>query len=355
MIRTFVRSSLDADHRSSAYKITCRQCGKSDRIGIGSRSGSLPPEVSAKKFKQRGWSIGKGVGDDICSICSVSNKIKLKPREITGEPVTLKLKDLSKIKELQGLAGGAPPPLALAAGTPPVLALEPPTAQETPVDKLLTVKEAVDANLASMYRIYENIRNGRLKCIKNEVGAFVIAESELKSFFGKKPTVAPKTAPTPIVNEPAPVVVEPKPLLNDGASEMNFDPKIPQEMTKEDRRIIFAEIDMHYLDETRGYEAQYDDKRVAEGLKVPMAWVRTIREDNFGPERGEAINDEIAKMVAAKEEIDKSITTMRDLWEEINKTLDAFVVRHNDLSNEAKKSREAATALMAKIDFITRK
>jgi hypothetical protein len=306
--------------------------------------------VSAKKFKQRGWTIGKGVGDDICSICVVSNKIKFKPREITAEPVTLKLKDLSKLKELQGLAGGTPPVLALAAGTPPVLALEPPTAQETPVDKLLTVKEAVEAKWATMDRMYEYIRRGKLKCIKNERGAFVIAESELQRFFNNK-----TSNPAPKVNEPAPAVVEPKPLLNDGASEMNFDPKIPQEMTKEDRRIIFAEIDMHYLDETRGYEAQYDDKRVAEGLKVPEAWVRTIREDNFGPERGEAINSEIAKMAAAKEEIEKSITAMRDLWGEINKTLDAFVVRHNDLSNEAKKSREAATALMVKIDFITRK
>jgi len=60
-------------------------------------------------------------------------------------------------------------------------------------------------------------------------------------------------------------------------------------------------------------------------------------------------------MAAAKEDLEKSITAMRDLWEEINKSLDAFVVRHNDLSNEAKKSREAATAIMVKIDFITRK
>jgi predicted nucleic acid-binding Zn-ribbon protein len=84
-------------------------------------------------------------------------------------------------------------------------------------------------------------------------------------------------------------------------------------------------------------------------------WVRTIREDNFGPERGEAINTELENLRAAKDDIDKSISAMRDLWEEINKTLDAFVVRHNDLSNEAKKSREAATAMMIKIDYFTRK
>jgi hypothetical protein len=345
MNRSFVRSTLDGGHRTSAYKIVCRQCGKTDKVSAASLSGTLPPEVSAKKFRQRGWAVGNRLGDDLCNICVAANKIGRKQPSATVTPITFNLADLGKLYE-NHMAEEAPQTDAVPEFT---------TAQETPVEKFFTVKEAVDANFASMYRIYENIRNGRLKCVKNEVGAFVIAESDLKSFFSKKLTLKLKPVPDPIVNEPAPIVVEPQPLLNDGVNEMNFDPKIPQEMTKEDRRIIFAEIDMHYLDETRGYEAQYDDKRVAEGLKVPEAWVRTIREDNFGPERGEAINDEIAKMAAAKEDLEKSITAMRDLWEEINKSLDAFVVRHNDLSNEAKKSREAATAMMVKIDFITRK
>ena len=341
MIRNFARSSLDAEHHSSAYKIICRQCGKIDKIGIGSRSGSLPPEVSAKKFKQRGWVIGNKLGDDLCNICVASNKIVRKQPDATVTPITLKLENLSKLYETQ-----------MAAGNPKIdAAPEFTTAQETPVEKLYNVKEAHEAGFADLNKIYRLINAQKLECIKNAKGAFMLRESDLIRVFGP---LKGQLKPTSVV-DPAPAVVDPTPLLNDGVSDMNFDPKVPQEMTKEDRRIIFAEIDMHYLDETRGYEAAYDDKRVAEGLKVPMAWVRTIREDNFGPERGEAINTELENLRSAKEDIDKSIAAMRDLWEEINKTLDAFVVRHNDLSNEAKKSRETATAMMIKIDYLTRK
>jgi len=341
MIRSFARSSLDADHRSSAYKIVCKQCGKTDRIGVGSHSGSLPPEVSAKKFRQRGWAVGNKVGDDLCNICIVANKIKLKKPEASVTPITLKLKDLSKLQELQDLSGGAPP----------ALATEPPATQETPVDRLFTVKEAIETGWSNMDRMYDYIRKGRLKGIKNEKGVFVIAESELKRFFGEPR----KQKPSPSVDQPVPKLDDQKPVLNDGVNEMNFDPKIPQEMTKEDRRIIFSEIDSHYLDETRGYDRDWSDERVAKGLNVPLAWVRTIREDNFGPERGNVIAIEVEKLKAAKDEIDKSINAMRDLWMEINKSLDAFTVKHNALSDDAKKAHAKADALLVNIANLTRK
>jgi hypothetical protein len=341
MNRSFVRSTLDADHRTSAYKIVCRQCGKTDKIAASSRAGTLPPDVSAKKFKQRGWTVGSRVGDDLCNICVAANKIARKQPAAAVTHTALKLSDLGKLYENQMAAGK----------TQTEVVPEFTNTQEAPVDKLLTVKEAVEAGWAKMDRIYEYIRLGKVRGIKRQVGGVLVSENELRAHLGK-----PRHPPsTPLVNEPAPVVDDVKPVLNDGAPQMNYDPKIPPEMTKEDRRIIFSEIDLHYLDESRGYENLYDDKRIAEGLKVPMAWVRTIREDNFGPERGEVINAEVEKLKEAKAAVDKSIDAMRDLWEEINKSLDAFVVRHNDLSNEAKKSREAATAMMIKIDGLTRK
>ena len=338
MIRSFVRSSLDADHRSSAYKIVCKQCGKTDRIGVGSHSGSLPPEVSARKFRQRGWAVGNKEGDDFCNICTAANKIKFKKPEATVTPITLKLKDLSKLQKLSE-------------NTPPALAIEPPAAQETPVDRLFKVKEAIEAGWSNMDRMYDYIRKGRLKGVKNEKGVFVIAESELKRFFGEPR----KQKSIPSVDQSAPKLDDQKPVLNDGVNEMNFDPKIPQEMTKEDRRIIFSEIDSHYLDETRGYDRDWNDERVAKSLNVPLAWVRTIREDNFGPERGNVITIEVEKLNAAKEEIDKSINAMRDLWMEINKSLDAFTVKHNALSDDAKKAHVKADALLVNIANLTRK
>ena len=62
----------------------------------------------------------------------------------------------------------------------------------------------------------------------------------------------------------------------------------PPTMSREDRRLIFAKIDEVYLDETIGYSEGWTDSRVAEDLGVPVAWVKTIRAENFGEERSNA-------------------------------------------------------------------
>ncbi len=58
----------------------------------------------------------------------------------------------------------------------------------------------------------------------------------------------------------------------------------PREMSREDKRLIFGKIDGVYLDEKRGYEDGWSDLRVANDLGVPLAWVRGIREADFGAE-----------------------------------------------------------------------
>ena len=62
----------------------------------------------------------------------------------------------------------------------------------------------------------------------------------------------------------------------------------PQEMTREDRRLIFAKIDDVYLDENTGYSEGWTDSRVANDLGVPLAWVKNIRSENFGEEQSNA-------------------------------------------------------------------
>lgn len=57
----------------------------------------------------------------------------------------------------------------------------------------------------------------------------------------------------------------------------------PREMSKDDRRIVFAKIDEVYVGEEKGYDAGWTDERVAKDLGVPRAWVTTIREEFFGP------------------------------------------------------------------------
>lgn len=91
-------------------------------------------------------------------------------------------------------------------------------------------------------------------------------------------------------------------------------PKVepPREMTREDRRLIFAKLDEHYLDEIRGYDTGWTDDRVAKDLGVPRAWVGKVRDENFGPEEGsgeilriqQAIAELKAQAVALLEQID---------------------------------------------------
>ena len=61
-------------------------------------------------------------------------------------------------------------------------------------------------------------------------------------------------------------------------------PVPPREMSRKDRRIIFAKLNDVYLDERDGYSNGWSDQRVADDLNIPRAWVKSIREENFGPD-----------------------------------------------------------------------
>lgn len=60
----------------------------------------------------------------------------------------------------------------------------------------------------------------------------------------------------------------------------------PREMSRDDRRIIFAKIDEVYVG--NGYSAPWTDAGIAKDLGVPRAWVAQVREEMFGPEGSNA-------------------------------------------------------------------
>lgn len=68
----------------------------------------------------------------------------------------------------------------------------------------------------------------------------------------------------------------------------------PIEMSREDKRVIFAKLNEVYVDERIGYGDGWGDGRVSQDLGVPLAWVRLVREENFGPD---ASNDEIRGLI----------------------------------------------------------
>jgi len=55
------------------------------------------------------------------------------------------------------------------------------------------------------------------------------------------------------------------------------------EISRADKRVIFAKLEEVYGDEKSGYKTPWTDAAVAKDLGVPQAWVSLVREDSFGP------------------------------------------------------------------------
>lgn len=211
--RTFVRSAYTVDGKSKpGYLIRCRQCNQSEVIPNATHSGSLPPEVTAKKFAQKGWRVGHRVRDDLCPSC-LAKELELKKKKVQPK--------------------------------------------EEPQQKIEMEIDTVKADA-------------------------------------------------------------------------------PPEITKEDRRIIFAEIDSHYIDEMRGYDNGWNDTRIAEGLKVPLAWVRGIREDNFGPELGSGLMQEMSQFNATLE----ASKAFQAKAETAIKNFLSFLITHEQVLAALKKEKE---------------
>lgn len=144
---------------------------------------------------------------------------------------------------------------------------------------------------------------------------------------GKKDLCPACSSPVrkPIVKEPKvaadPKVIDIKPKVT-GISELP-----PREMTREDRRIVFAKLEEVYLDERTGYEADWNDEKVAKDLNCPRKWVEIIREENFGP----AHAPESPQIIALREKIESTQGTII----EIAKQTADFKQRINSMVTEA--------------------
>jgi len=57
-------------------RLTCRKCGVSESIGSSKVGGSLPVEVIARKFTEKGWILGPNDQRDLCPGCALKEKEK---------------------------------------------------------------------------------------------------------------------------------------------------------------------------------------------------------------------------------------------------------------------------------------
>jgi hypothetical protein len=96
----------------------------------------------------------------------------------------------------------------------------------------------------------------------------------------------------------------------------------PPEMKLADRQIILAKL-LDAYDGTKGcYAADWTDKRVAEDLGVPRAWVTKLREENFGPEGGNAaLYEQLAEARAVLERGKLILERTTALREQVDKLL----------------------------------
>lgn len=106
----------------------------------------------------------------------------------------------------------------------------------------------------------------------------------------------------------------------------------PREMTREDRRIIFAKLSDVYLDEASGYQPPWTDKKVADDLGVPRAWVEQIRDENFGPASD---NSAIREMLERVETSAKEAQSLLADAKKVRSDVADLVQRANLLSQKA--------------------
>jgi hypothetical protein len=125
-----------------------------------------------------------------------------------------------------------------------------------------------------------------------------IAEEAMKSAptLPKVPTKTIDSVATQI-NSQSPVAIEP-----------------PREMTAADKRKVFRAIDDQW-DEGKGrYIGAASDQHIADTLGVPRAWVREVREENFGKsQRNEDIDKLIGDAKNLRAEAARNAATALDL------------------------------------------
>lgn len=141
----------------------------------------------------------------------------------------------------------------------------------------------------------------------------------------------PEETKTPVVEEvkaePTPEPSAPAPVAETPVVEAPAQESTNREMSKADRRIIFNKIEDVYADETIGYKGDWTDQRVAADLGVPVEWVSSIRDENFGPalnqaavladvrEKGATVMALVKEMKEMQVAMDKMSTDFDTMWD----------------------------------------
>ena len=105
-------------------------------------------------------------------------------------------------------------------------------------------------------------------------------------------------------------------------------------MDREEKRILFGELDAAYQDAEHGYKPGNSDKTVADALGVPIIWVRQLREEMFGPAEGDKTIKELAALLARQIALETSINEAKDLLASLLKEAQSISIRLPDLKSK---------------------
>lgn len=104
---------------------------------------------------------------------------------------------------------------------------------------------------------------------------------------------------------------------------------------KDARRLIYAEIDVAWLDDSKGYAGGATDRTIAAKLGVPVAWVADVREFAFGPVM---MNEELAAFAADHATLVETVAALEG--------------RHADLARELDAARKSLAAITRRAEPI---
>lgn len=172
-------------------------------------------------------------------------------------------------------------------------------------------REGEDACPACVEKEQVARRKVRLRVVQKKTAAAKVAAAKPET----------KDQPMPSISTTAPVEAAPV--------EVRF-------MSRDDRRIIFGTLDRAYIDADKGYRPGWNDARVCADLGVPAEWVRTIREEMFGPE-GE--NAETRKAV---EDMNAAMAEAQKVHAEMM----ALADKHREVADHAEAQARNIAALL---------
>lgn len=111
-------------------------------------------------------------------------------------------------------------------------------------------------------------------------------------------------------------------------------PFVERTMDREEKRILFGELDAAYQDAEHGYKPGHTDKTVADALGVPVVWVRQLREEMFGPAEGDKTLKEMAALLERQIALETSINDAKETFAALLKEAHSISIRLTDLKSK---------------------